>query len=101
MTVKPHRSLPTIRSLESGLCSPLVLSTSESVQLGVCLLGFCTFWSLATCYSANVRMCPLLVLSTLNSAYVWLYLHGSLSSWMFVYLDFVHLGVWSYGIIQT
>ena len=101
MTVKPHRSLPTIRSLESGLCSPLVLSTSESVQLGVCLLGFCSFWTLATCHSANVRMCPLLVLSTLDSAYVWFCVLGSQCTWVLVYSESVHSGVWPNDILPT
>ena len=87
----------SIGSVNSGFYSHLALSTWDSVQLGVCLLGFCPLGSLAKLHSAHVGLCPLLVLSTLDSTQVWFCLLGILSIWMFVYLDSVHLGVWPHN----
>ena len=81
--------------------SPLVLSLFESVQLGVYLPGFCTLWSLATWHSFQVGLCPLLVLSTLDCAHFWFCLLGSQSTWVVVYLESVHLGVWPHDILAT
>ena len=109
MTFSPSRIVSTISSVNSWFWSNLVLSTSDyaheglflfeimstwqSVQLGVCLLGFCPLASLATWHSAHVILFLLLVLSTLLYAHVWFCLLGSLSNWVFVYLNSVHL--WS------
>ena len=74
------RIVSTIGSVNSWVCLNLVLSTRDyvheglflfeimytwqSVQLGVCLLGFFPLWSLATWHSLHLDLCPLLVLST-------------------------------------
>ena len=86
------RIVSTICYVNYGFCSRLALSTWDAVQLGVCLLGFCPLASLATWHSAHIGLFPLLVLSTLLSAHVWFCLLGSLSNWVFVYLNSVHLG---------
>ena len=67
MTCCPCRIVSAIGSVNSGFCSRLVLSTCDSVQLGVCLLGFFPLGSLATCNYAHLELYPLLVLSTLDS----------------------------------
>ena len=102
--VCPHDSRSTklsawdkVFQISSG--SPLVLSLFESVQLGVYLPGFCTLWSLATWHSFQVGLCPLLVLSTLDCAHFWFCLLGSQSTWVVVYLESVHLGVWPHDIL--
>ena len=64
----PNKIVSTIGSVNSGLCSLEVLSTWDSLQLGVCLLGFCLLASLATWHFAHVGLFPLLALSTLISA---------------------------------
>ena len=48
MTFCPCKVVSTIGSVISGFCSRLVLSTEESVNLGIYLLGFCSLGSLAT-----------------------------------------------------
>ena len=88
----PSGIVSIICSVNSAFCSRLALSTWDSVQLGVCLLGFSPLASLATWHSAHVGLLPLLVLSTLLSAHVWFCLLGSLSNWVLVYLNSVHLG---------
>ena len=104
--VCPHDSQSTkfsacdkVFQISSG--SPLVLSLFESVQLGVYLPGFCTLWSLATWQSFQVGLCPLLVPSTLDGAHFWYCLLGSQSTWVVVYLESVHLGVWPHDILAT
>ena len=92
MTFCPCRSVPTIDSVNSGFCSRLVLSTWESVHLGIYLLRFSPLGSLATWHVAHVGLCPLLLLSPLDSAHVWFCFLGSLSNSVFVYFNSVHLG---------
>ena len=92
MTFCPHRIVSTLGFVNSGFCPRVFLSTWESVHLGVCLLGICPLESRSTRNSFHVGLCPLLVLSTLDFANCWFSLLGSLSNWMFVYLDSVHLG---------
>ena len=79
--------------------SPFLLSICESVQLGVCLNGFCPLESLAAWHSLHVVLYPLLVLSTPDSTHVLFRLLGILSNWVFVYLDSVHFGVWPHEIL--
>ena len=79
--------------------SPFLLSICESVQLGVCLNGFCPLESLAAWHSLHVVLYPLLVLSTPDSTHVLFRLLGILSNWVFVYLDSVHFGVWPHDIL--
>ena len=88
----PCRSVPTIDSVNSGFCSRLVLSTWESVHLGIYLLRFSPLGNLATWHVAHVGLCPLLLLSPLDSAHVWFCFLGSLSNSVFVYFNSVHLG---------
>ena len=64
----PCRIVPTIDFVNSGFCSRFVLSTWESVHLGIYLPGFSPLGSLATWHVAHVGLCPLLVRSTLDSA---------------------------------
>ena len=90
MSFFPRSIVSSFGSVKSGLCSLLVLSTSESVHLGFFLLGFCPLWSLATWHSAHVGLFPLLALSTLDSADVWFCLLRSRSTWVNVYLESVH-----------
>ena len=91
MTFLPDRIVSSIGSVNSRLCSLLVLSTWESVHLRLYLLWFCPLDDLSTCHVAHVGLCPLLVLSALDSAHPWFCLLGSLSNWVFVYLNSVHL----------
>ena len=107
----------TISCVNSELCSFLVLSTWDYVHTGLLLIGILStlhsvhlvlnrFWicllgSLAKWHFAHVGLYPLLVLSTLGSAKVRFGLLGSQSSWVFVYLESVHLGVWPYDILPT
>ena len=81
--------------------SPLVLSLFEPVQLGVCLPGFCPLWSLATWHSLQAGLCPLLVLSNLDCAHFWFCLLGSQSTWVVVYMESVHSGVWPHDSQST
>ena len=60
--------MSTASSVQSGLCSLLVLSTRESFLLGVCLLGICPLGSLATYYSAHIAWYQLSVRSIVDSA---------------------------------
>ena len=92
MRICSCRIVPTIYSVNSGFCSRMVLSTWESVHLGIYLLGFSPRGSLATWDVAHVELCPLLLLSTLDSAHVWVCFFGSLSNSVFVYFNSVHLG---------
>ena len=64
MTFSTRRIVSTIGSVNSGFYSHLVLSTWDSVKLGVSLLGI-------------------------------------LFNWVFVYLDFVYIGVWPHEILYT
>ena len=100
MTVSPHRSLPAIRSFQSGLVH-LLFRLFVLVQLSVCLVGFCLLWSLATWHSFHVGLFPLLVLSTLECSHFWFCLHGSPSIWVYVYFQSVHMGVWPHDILPT
>ena len=99
MTFCPHRIVSTLGFGNSGFFSRVLLTSWESVHLGVCLLGICPLESLSTRNSSHVGLCPLLVLSTLDFANCWFSLIGSPSNWMFVYLDSVHLGVWPHDIL--
>ena len=81
--------------------SPLVLSLFEPVQLGVCLPGFCPLWSLATWHSLQAGLCPLLVLSNLDCAHFWFCLLGCQSTWVVVYMESVHSGVWLHDSEST
>ena len=101
MTFCLRRIVSTVGSVNSGFCSRVVLSTLESVHLGVRLLKISQLGSLSTRHSANVGLCPLLVLSTLDCANCWFRLLGSLSIWVFVYFDSVQLGVWRHEILPT
>ena len=93
--------MSTVGSVNSGFCSHVVRSTLKSVHLGVRLPEISQLGSLSTRHSAHVGLCPLLVLSTLDCANCWLRLLGSLSIWVFVYLDSVQLGVWRHDILPT
>ena len=53
MTFCPRRIVSTIGSVNSGFCSLLVLSSWKSLQLDVCLLGFCPLGNICTWYSVN------------------------------------------------
>ena len=92
MTFCPSGIVSIICSVNSAFCSCLALSTWDYVQLGVCLLGFCPLASLASWHSVHIGLFPLLVLSTLLSAHVWFCLLGSLSNWVFFYLNSFHSG---------
>ena len=85
MTSLPHRKVSSIGSVNSGLCSLLVLSSWESCHI--------TIW--------NVGFCPLLVLLTLDSAHIWFCLLWSPSTWVLVYLESAYLGVWPHDILPT
>ena len=52
----------------------------------------CPFGGLATWHSAQVGLSPLLLLSTLGSAYVRFCLLGSQSNWVCVYLNSIYIG---------
>ena len=88
----PCRIVPTIDFVNSGFCSRFVLSTWESVDLGIYLPGFSPLGSQATWHVAHVGLFPLLLLSTPDSAHVWFFFRGSLSNSVFVYFNSVHLG---------
>ena len=85
--------LSTLDYVHKGLFLFEIMSTWHSVHLGVWLLGFCLFGSLATRHSAHVGLCILLILSTLGSAHLWFFLLGSQSIWVVVFLEIVYLGV--------
>ena len=93
--------MSTVGSVNSGFCSHVVRSNLKSVHLGVRLLEISQLRSLSTRHSAHVGLCPLLVLSILDCANCWFRLLGSLSIWVFVYLDSVQLGVWRHDILPT
>ena len=88
----PRKNVSTIGSVNSGFCLRVVLCSWESVHLGACLLGIGPLGILATRNFFHVGLCPILVLSTLDFANCLFSLLGSLSNWMFVYLDSVYLG---------
>ena len=90
MTFCPRSIVSTIDSVNYGFGKRVVRSTSESIHLGGCLLGICPLGSLVTRHSSHVGLFPSLVLSNLDSAHFCFYLLGSLSSWVFIYLDAVH-----------
>ena len=77
-----------------------ILSTLDSVHLLLCRLYLCLLRSLATWNSAYVGLCPLLILSTPGSSHEWFFLLGSHSTWVFVYLDFVHLETCAHDILS-
>ena len=117
MTFFSCRIVSSIGSINSGLCSFLVLFTWESVHLGLYLLWFCQLGSLSTWHSAHVGLCPQLVLSNLFSTHVWFDLLGImfikdffylrscplciLFTWMFVYLYSVFSGAWPHDLLPT
>ena len=70
----------TICSVYLGVSPPGWVSTRNQFTCGSCHMTICPS-----------RMCPLLVRSTLLSLHVWFCLLGSLSNWVFVYLNSVHL----------
>ena len=96
MTFCKRRIVSTIGSINFGFCSRFVLfaweyvhkglflfdimSTWHSVHLGVFLLGFCPLGSQATCHSAYVEQCLLIVPSNLDSAYICFRPLGSLAT---------------------
>ena len=94
MTFYQNRIFSIIGSVNSGFYSRLFLSTWESGFQGVYDFGIYLIGSLVTSNSAHMGFCPLRILSTLDSALVCFCLLGSLSTWVFLYLDSVHLGVW-------
>ena len=77
-----------------------ILSTLHFVHLVLCRLGLCLVRSLAIWHSLHLGLCPLLVLSTLEFAHVWFCLLWSLATWVFVYLDFVHLETRAHVILS-
>ena len=87
--------------VHKGLFLFEIISTLHSVHLGVCLLVFCPLGSLATWHSPNVWLCPLLVLSTLDSSHAWFCLLRSLSTWLVVYLESVHFGIWPHDFFPA
>ena len=101
MTFCPRRIVSTKGFVNSGFCLGLLLSTWASVHLGVYLLGFCPLEGLSTWHSAAVRLCPLLVLWTLDFAPVWFCLLGSEYTWVVVYFESAYLGVWPHDILPT
>ena len=72
------RIVSTAGSVQSGFCSLMLLSTWESLHLGVCLLEICTLRSLAKWHSPHVGLCPVLVVSILDSVHVWVSPFGCL-----------------------
>ena len=101
MTFSPRRIVSTIGSVNSRFCSRLVLSTFESGHQGVCALRIYPIGSLVTSNSSHIGFRPLRVLSTLDSALVCFCLLGSLSTWVLIYFDSVHLGVWLHDNVPT
>ena len=91
MTFCPCRIVSTIGSVNSGLCSRLVLSSSKSVQLGVCLLEFYLTWE-----SGYMTFCPRRIVSTISSMNSGFYLRLVLST-----LDYVHKGLFLFEIMST
>ena len=92
MTSSPRRIVSTIGSVNSGFCSRLVLSTWDSIHLGVCLLEICLLGSLgymtfcpgrivSTIGSVNSRFCLHVVLSTLESVHLCVCLLGICCLW--------------------
>ena len=72
MKFSPHRTVTTIRSVQSGLWSPLVLSTWEYFNLGVFLTGSvssenCAHDILSSKDFVNEWLLPLLILHTFGS----------------------------------
>ena len=92
MTFCLCRIVSTIGSVNSAFRSCLVLSSWKFVQLGVSLLEFCPSWE-----SGHMTFCPSRIVSaigSLNSRVLLTFgfcLLGSLSNWVFVYLNSVHL----------
>ena len=105
LQVWPHDILLRWVCVHCWFCQLWILLTCGSVyfkvNLGVRLLEISQLGSLSTRHSAHVGLCPLLVLSTLDCANCWFRLLGSLSIWVFVYLDSVQLGVWRHDILPT
>ena len=102
----------TAGSVQTGFLSLLVLSTLESVQVGVCLLWFCPLGSLATfrivstICSVNPGFCSFLVLSTWESVHLGVFLLGirplgSLATWHSAPEDCVHYSISQFWILLT
>ena len=105
-------SLPTWQSVHKVLC--LRWGLSNLIRLTFSSLPFLIFSNLVFIFLDFVhfgvwphdilsksRLCPLLVLSTLDCAHFWLCLLGSQSTWVVAYLESVHLGVWLHDILPT
>ena len=103
---RPHDVLLPKDCVHSWFCPICILLTFGSVVLKVwpsgCLVQLNSVYlrSLATWNSAYIGLCPLLILSTLGSAQECFFLLGSQSTWVFVYLDFVHLENCAHDILS-
>ena len=96
MTFFPRWCVSTHGSVNSGFCSRLVLSTWDSVHLGVCLLGFCPLGSLATWHYAPSR-----IVSTIDSVNSGFCQRMDLSTWESVHPGGCLLGISSFGNLAT
>ena len=78
-------------SVNSWFCSRLVLSSSKSVQLGVCLLEFYLSWE-----PSYMTFCPPRIVSNISSMNSGFYLRLILST-----LDYVNKGFFLFEIMST